>query len=321
MDVLRFQIPENIFRTTSRPTKSKTMRRKRNAFEFFANPFVVLADVMVSLVCIIALFLLSTTVYSEQMELIALRDARRQAIASALIGQLSAAKLIKPQKPPANQAKYQIGDALEVEDDGTLQRFRFTKGWLDFKPNSTQFASPQMASRVLRAFGKVLLRERPRIKSIVIEGHAAPGERNPWPLASARAERVRALWQSSHVLGDVREDYKTPIFRFLTTHTLSGEKVDYRASVPKIWDPKRFHKWHLQEYQAAREPFNDGAGVLPSAWVIASGRGDQVRRAPIVEFKIEYTERDAPPLDDLLRLLSPELQKEARRLGLEKGKS
>ncbi len=294
------------------------MRRKRGAFDFFANPFVVLADVMVSLVCIIALFLLSTTVYSEQMELIALRDARRQAIATSLIAQLSTAQLIKPQKAPVNQAKYRIGDALEVEDDGTLQRFRFTKGWLDFKPDSTEFASPQMANRVLRAFGKVLLRERPRIKSIVIEGHAASSEKNPWPLSSARAEKVRAIWETDHVLGDVREDYKTPIFQFLTTHTLAGAKVDYREQVPKIWDGKRFHKWHLQEYQAAREPFNSGLGVLPSAWVIASGRGDQVRRAPIVEFKIEYTERDAPPLDELLKLLSPALQKEARQLGLQK---
>ena len=176
-----------------------------------------------------------------------------------------------------------------------------------------------MANRVLRAFGKVLLRERPRIKSIVIEGHAAPDETNPWPLSSARAERVRALWKSSHVLGDVRKDYKTPIFQFLTTHDLSGQKVDYRADVPKIWDPKRFHKWHLQEYQAAREPFNQGAGVLPSAWVIASGRGDQVRRAPIVEFKIEYTERDAPPARRFAQIIVARTAKRGAQIGPRKG--
>ncbi len=288
------------------------MRRKRGAFEFFANPFVVLADVMVSLVCIIALFLLSTTVYSEQMELIAQRDARRLAIANALISQLSGAGLIKNQRAPDNQSKYQIGDVLEVEDDGTIQRFRFLQGRLDFGHNSTVFAAPSAAQKVLGAFGRVLLLQRSRIKSIVIEGHAAPDEKDVWPLSQARAEKIRAFWSQTHVLGDVTEDYKSPIFRFLTTRTPDGDKVDYRAKVAKIWDPKRFHEWHLQEYQAAREPYNAGLGVLPSAWVIASGRGDQVRRLPVVEFKIEYTERDAPPLDQLLASLSSALQAEAR---------
>lgn len=292
------------------------MRRKRGAFDFFANPFVVLADVMVSLVCIIALFLLSTTVYSEQMELIAQRDARRQAIANSLVSQLSAARLIKNQQAPQNQTKYQIGDVLEVEDDGTIQRFRFLQNRLDFRPNSTDFASPLAAQKVLQVFGRVLLLERPRIKSIVIEGHAASDEASVWPLSQARAEKVRAIWEQEHILGDVTEDYKSPVFRFLTTHTPQGEKVDYRAKVAKIWDPKRFHEWHLQEYQAAREPFNDGLGVIPAAWIIASGRGDQVRRLPVVEFKIEYTERDAPALDQLLSQLSPALQNEARRLQL-----
>ena len=295
------------------------MRRKRGAFEFFANPFVVLADVMVSLVCIIALFLLSTTVYSEQMELIARRDARRLAIANALISQLSAARLIKSQHAPDNQSKYQIGDVLEVEDDGTIQRFRFLQGRLDFGHNSTDFAAPDAAHKVLGAFGRVLLLQRSRIKSIVIEGHAAHNEKDVWPLSQARAEKIRNIWQDAHIFGNITEDYDSPVFRFLSTHTSDGQKVSYDANVPKIWDSTRFNEWHLQEYQAAREPFNGGLGVLPSAWVIASGRGDQVRRLPVVEFKIEYTERDAPPLDELLASLSPALQGEARALHLMKG--
>lgn len=292
------------------------MRRKRGVFDSFANPFVVLADVMVSLVCILALFLLSTTVYSEQMELIAQRDARRKAIANSLISQLSAGRLIKHETAPENQTKYQIGDVLEVEDDGTIQRFRFLQGRLDFKSNSTEFRDNKAAIVLLRVFGRVLLLERQRIKSIVIEGHASHDEKNVWPLSQARAEKIRAFWQKNRVLGDVTEEYKSDIFRFLTTHTPNGETVDYRAKVEKIWDPKRFHEWHLQEYQAAREPFNKGLGVIPSGWVIASGRGDQVRRLPVVEFKIEYTERDAPPLDVLLSQLKPELRTEARQLRL-----
>ena len=294
----------------------KTRNRRRGAFDSFANPFVVLADVMVSLVCIIALFLLSTTVYSEQMELIAQRDARRQAIANSLVSQLSAAQLIRSQQTPPNQNKYRIADALEVEDDGTLQRFRFLRGRLDFKPNSTEFVSPQSADKVLRVFGRVLLLQRARIKSIVIEGHAAPDEANVWPLSAARAERVRAVWQSAGIVGDMPDVYKSDIFRFLTTHTRASETVDYRSKVAKIWDPARYHSWHLQEYLAAREPRNAGLGVLPSAWVITSGRGDQVRGLPVVEFKIEYTERAAPPLEELLRGLSPQLQEQARKLDL-----
>jgi hypothetical protein len=36
----------------------------------------------------------------------------------------------------------------------------------------------------------------------------------------------------------------------------------------------------------------------------------------VVEFKVEYTERDAPPLDDYLNELSPALRDAAKRAGL-----
>lgn len=276
--------------------------RRRGPFDFFANPFVILADVMVSLVFIISLFLLSTTVYSEQMELIAQRDARRQKMARSLSSELRRDHFIRDEKPVGTQLKYQLGNVLEVEDDGTIQRFRFLSGRLDFQPDSARFKDPARAAGLLEVFGRVLLQNRERIKSIVIEGHAAPEEKNVWQLSLARAEAVRALWTRMHILEDVTEDYNAPIFRFLSQH--------------KLWNPHRFHEWHLQEYAARRRPFNDGLGVIPSAWVIASGRGDQVRRLPVVEFKIEYTERDAPPLDEFLHSLSPAVLEEAVQAGL-----
>lgn len=293
--------------------------RRRGAFDFFANPFVVLADVMVSLVVIVSLFLLSTTVYSEQMELIAQRDARRRAMATSLVEQLSSAQLVPKQQRPRNESKYRIGDVLEVEDDGTIQRFRFLKGSLDFKPDSTEFSSPQRARKVLGVFGDVILRQRPRIKSIVIEGHATSSEGNAWPLSAARAEKVRSLWQDLGILHDITEDYRSDVYRFLTTHTPDGREVRYDEPVAKIWDPKRFHEWHLQEYQAARTTSHNrkrNSGVIPLSWVIVSGRGDAMRRPAVVEFKVEYTERDAPPIGELLLSLPPELQRKARARGL-----
>lgn len=271
--------------------------KRRDAFAFFANPFVVLADVMVSLFFIISLFLLSSTVYSEQMELIAQRDARRHAIAQSLSQGLRSNNLISDTKSIGNEAKYQLGGTVEVEDDGTIQRFRFLQGLLDFKPNSTEFVSPE-ASRVLKVFGWVLLKNRSRIKSIVIEGHASSGEKITWSLSQQRAEAVRALWEQERLTQNVTENWRSPVFRFLAKR--------------KLWDARRFHEWHLQEYQARRINANGGSGVLPAAWIITSGRGDQVRRLPVVEFKVEYTERDAPPLDDYIAMMSPSVQNAAR---------
>lgn len=278
------------------------MQRRRDIWNFFANPFVILADVMVSLVFIVSLFLLSTTVYSEQMELIAQRDARRQEMSAALSDELQRAGLVRDAKPRGTALKYQIGKALEVEDDGTIQRFRFLSGLLDFSPNSTQLQNERRSEEILRVFGRVLLRNRAHIKSVVIEGHADSSENSPWALSQARAETIRLLWTKLHIIDNVTENWNAPVFQFLAAH--------------KLWDAHRFHEWHLQEYQARRVKTAKGLGVLPAAWVIVSGRGDQLRRGAVVEFKVEYTERDAPPLDDYLRELSPDLQKQARKAGL-----
>lgn len=281
--------------------------KKREIFQFFANPFVVIADIMVALVFIVSLFLLATTVYSEQMELIALRDARRKAIAASLGDELLHAGLISDSKPQGTDLKYRLGQTLEVEDDGSLQRFRFVAGQLGFRRNSTQLADQQGALHVLQTFGRVLLLQRARIKSVVIEGHAGSDEQSQWQLSEMRAERVRQILAIKGVLGNITEDYGSPVYKFMTSHTLDGQK---------LWEPQRFHEWHLQEYQARRAPGNGKMGVLPAAWVIASGRGDQVRREPLVEFKVEYTERDAPPLDDYLLTLPEQLQAEARQAGV-----
>jgi hypothetical protein len=168
-----------------------------------------------------------------------------------------------------------------VEDDGTLQRLRFLNGRLDFLPDSTNFRDPQAARQILQVIGRLLLDNRSLIKSIVIEGHAASTEHNVWPLSQQRAERIRATLQQMHILGDVTEDFKSKVYLFLTTHTPDGRRVSAAARTEKLWDPHRFHEWHLQEYQAARMRGGTQMGVIPSAWVIPSGRGDQLRRLPV----------------------------------------
>jgi outer membrane protein OmpA-like peptidoglycan-associated protein len=278
------------------------MSKRRDLFSFFANPFVVLADIMVCLVCIIALFLLSTTVYSEELERLTQMQSKRDRFAQSLTGQLRA-RSFQAQRVDVASEKYRIGDILEVESDGTLQRFRFLSDRMNFKPNSDVFQSPENASRLLAVLGATLLQNRSSIKSIVIEGHAASTEKDAWLLSQRRAEAVRSAWDKTGVLGTIVWSKPLPV-------------VDFLRRI-KVWDETRFHEWHREEYQARRQPTNGGLGVIPESWLISSGRGDQVRGEPVVEFKIEYTERDAPSLDEVMSdLLSPDQSNEARRLKL-----
>ena len=289
------------------------MSRRSNPMTFFANPYVVLADVMVSLTFILALFLLSTTVYSEQMQRIAERNRRREALAQSFDAEMRKSGVLPPNahRNQLSEGKYWfVSDnktLLEVRDDGTLQRFRFPAGALDFKPNTAQFASPLAATRALDAIGRVLTANRSQIKSLVVEGYALPDEKNPWPLSQARAERVREFWSQVGVASDIKADYDLPVRQWMTRK--------------KLWDSSRFSEWHLQEYEARRaRDTHHPDGVLPLAWIITSGRGDSIERSvawihhqPVVEFKLEYAERNAPPLDTILNIQRPELRREALR--------
>ncbi len=274
------------------------MKKRRDPFSFFANPYVVLADIMVSLVCIIALFLLSTTVYSEEVERVAAMQEKRDRLADSLVGQLKARGLAAS-RAEISADKYRIGDILEVESDGTLQRFRYGRARLDFVPGSEKFRDEGGAQRLLVVLGQALLQNRSSIKSIVIEGNAAPGEADPWRLSQKRAERVRQIWNQNGLLRPIPWSVRLEAVEFLRRL--------------RLWDERRFHEWHREEYQARRVPLNQGLGVIPEAWIISSGRGDQARQEPVVEFKIEYTERDAPPLDEVLDGLEPAQRAQAEQ--------
>jgi len=291
--------------------------KRRPLFAFFANPYVILADILVSLTFIISLFLLSATVYSEEAARILERDDKRKRMAVALDKQLRLKGLLidSMKRVDFGKNKYRMGNLLEVEDDGTLQRFRFPSGALNFRPQTAQLQSPVMAAAVLEAFKLSLLANRRDIKSIVIEGQAVLGEPAPWPLAQQRAEAIRLIWDDSSegtaLIDDVRADFSSPIYKWMK------EK--------QLWDFTRFTEWHLQEYAARRMKWrNGGAGVIPASWVIESGRGDSVElgsplanAGPVVEFKVEYTERSGPPLDDfLVREVAPSQRQEAQQKGL-----
>lgn len=293
--------------------KSRFRRRARRSLGDFANPFVVLADVMVALAFILSLFLLSTTVYSEQMELIEFRNKRRAAVQTSLEAALAkssstplALRVLAPNKYQLWRGKTPL---LEAEDDGTLQRFRFLGDAMRFKWESSDFENPTASTELLRELGEVLLRNRARIKSIVIEGQAAPQESGAWPMSSLRAERVRDTWSAMGVFAPVSLQTASPLKSWMESHDASGTTVKEAHS---LWSEGHFNEWHLEEWGAARTSSPLGLGVLPQSWVIVSGRGAEVRKAPIVEFKIEYTERDALPLDVFLReRLTGQVQQQA----------
>lgn len=274
--------------------------KRRDIWTFFANPFVVLADIMVSLVFIITLFLLTTTIYNRQMALVVLRDKRRLAVSESLEKEFKNALQGARKVVIAPRVKYQYigpkGVLLEVENDGSLQRFRFPSA-LTFPRGQSEFAQTERARAIatLSAFGYVLLKNRSVIKSLVIEGHATEYEAvdgaSRWRLSEARAETVRRLLQSLNILRNVDERKPLLLTQFL--------KEQYRTRNASY--DAQFNEWHAQEYQAQHVPLNNKLGVLPAAWVISSGRGDQVRREPVVEFKLEYTERNTVTLDDYIR--------------------
>lgn len=281
--------------------RSSRTRSRRSLWEFFANPFVVLADVMVALAFILSLFLLSTTVYSEQMELIEFRNKRRAAVQSSLEAALARTSKTKLSLHVLAPNKYQLWQnqtpVLEAEDDGTLQRFRFLGRVMHFKWDSSEYENPAALGVLLRDLGKVLLANRARIKSVVIEGHADPREMGAWPLSSLRAERVRDTLEWMGVLAPVSLEGASPLKTWMQSHDASGGQCPLASS---LWSNGRFNEWHLEEWSARRASSPSGKGVLPQSWIIVAGRGSQVRKAPIVEFKIEYTERDAIPLDEFL---------------------
>lgn len=290
----------------SRSRSPRFRRRFRSALGDFANPFVVLADVMVALAFILSLFLLSTTVYSEQMQLIEFRNKRRAAVQSSLEASLAkgsstplAVRVLAPNKYQLWRGQTPL---LEAEDDGTLQRFRFLGDAMRFKWESSDFENPPASTELLRDLGEVLLRNRARIKSIVIEGQAAPQEQGAWPMSSLRAERVRDTWSAMGVLAPVSLGSASPLKAWMESHDASGATVGAENS---LWREGRFNEWHMEEWAAARTPSPLKRGVIPQSWVIVSGRGAEVRKAPIVEFKIEYTEHDALPLDVFLRETLP----------------
>lgn len=284
------------------------MRKRRDVFSFFANPFVVLADIMVCLAFIIALFLLSSTVYSEETERFAQMQLKRDRLAQSFTGQLRA-RGFEAKRQDITPEKYRIGDILEVESDGTLQRFRFLRNRLNFQTDHSTFQDPETARRLLAVVGATLLQNRSSIKSIVIEGHATPKETEPWMLSQNRAEAVRREWATNGLLAPISWSVPMPVVDFLRRIKVNGTP---------IWDETRFHEWHREEYQARRAAQNGGLGVIPEAWIISSGRGDQARGEAVVEFKIEYTERDGPPLDDVLADLPAKEQQEALKLGFVK---
>jgi len=284
---------------------------------FFANPYVILADVMVSLSFILALFLLVRTVDFELIQRIAQRNERRRVMALQFQRELQRGGVLpanfKRVQQTGNKYVLSVGDSpiLEVQDDGIFaQRFRLPSGTLDFTPNSSEFASPQSATRALDGVARVLVANRNQIKSLMIEGYANPNENAAWALSQARAERIRAIWARDGFVSDVVANYNTPVFQWMRKNGL--------------WSKKPFNQWHLQEYLAARRrSIGHADGVLPLAWIVTSGRGDGVQKAwppekhgATVEFKIEYVERSAPPLDKFLRDQPPAIRQAAIKDGI-----
>ncbi|HEY0072683.1 MAG TPA: OmpA family protein [Abditibacteriaceae bacterium] len=277
------------------------MKKRRDVFSFFANPFVVLADIMVCLMFIIALFLLATTIYTKEVESALLLKQKRENMADSLEGQLKERGFqAKRENLPQSKDKYRLGNLLIGESDGSLQRFKFLGGRLDFKTNQAFFVQDETARQMLRILGHTLLQNRSAIKSIVIEGHAAPSETQPWLLSQQRAEAVRRQWARDGFLGKI--SWSAPI-----------AAVGFLKSINKT---EFFHQWHLEEYQARRAPANNGLGVIPEAWIISSGRGDSVSGESSVEFKIEYTERGTHPLDTVLQNLGEPHRAEALKRNL-----
>lgn len=292
--------------------------RRKSPMEFFANPYVILADVMVSLSFILALFLLVRTVDFELLQRISERNQRRNAMGQQFVTQLKAASVV-PQKLEREQRggnKYAIVAGkkvvLLVQDDGIFaQRFRLLSGALEFKTGSANFQSPQLAVRSLEAIAQVLTTNRDQIKTLTIEGYARPGERNAWGLSQLRAEKVRQIWTQKAYLEDVKASYQTPVFRWMERQ--------------KLWErpQKPFTQWHLQEYLAARRTEHFAQGVIPLAWVVTAGRGDSGQKAwqpethgAVVEFRLEYVERSAPPLDKFLQTQPENVRRQARSQGL-----
>ncbi len=170
--------------------------KTRNPIEFPANPFVVLADMVIILLLLLILtVVMVSTASSDLLQQVAVRDFQStMADALGVTGKSPYTYL---------NTAFSSGIVRRTWTEGDLQRYwfdgreMFAKNSVVIKPN---------AQEVLLAFGKQLAKYHSVIHSedpyasgaykyILIEGHAGDDEANAWEQSYLRAKAVADLWQ------------------------------------------------------------------------------------------------------------------------------
>lgn len=170
-------------------------RRRSDAVDFPANPFIVLADFVITLLLIMILGIIHQSISSSSF----LQRTAIDALQKHLMTELSGVDPHNASDPVLKQA-FQTNLIQRTISDGDLQRF-WLNGKFCFDWRSSQITPG--GQKLLAAFASVLSRyqgDRQRrgnglFKYIIVEGHADPGEGSPVEVKNLSVQRAQAAVQ------------------------------------------------------------------------------------------------------------------------------